>query len=151
MIVYGPRSGGGPLRRSIAAVLLALWGLFLAVVTLVWFPRDHPAPNLIPFRMMAHDWRTGGTSLAVNFVGNLVVFLPLGFLLPLVRTRPTRAWQAALAGLAVSGSIELTQYLSGRRVADVDDLILDTTGTLLGYGALFAFRRARPGRGKREV
>lgn len=139
------------MRRLIPAALLVAWGLFLFGVTLVWSPRDHPAPNLIPFRMMAHDWHAGGQPLVVNFVGNIVVFLPLGFLLPMVRHLPTRTWHVALAALAVSGPIEGAQYLSGRRVGDVDDLILDTAGALLGYGALRAIRWARPGRWKREV
>ena len=38
-----------------------------------------------------------------------------------------------LFGLSLSLAIEGGQYLSGRRVTDVDDLILNTLGTLLGY------------------
>lgn len=137
---------GGRLRRWAPAALLVAWVVSLLGLTLVWFPRDHPAPNLVPFRMIAHDWRAGGRSFVVNFAGNIVAFLPLGFLLPLARSRPTHAWQAALSGLAVSGPIELAQYLSGRRVGDVDDLILNATGAWLGYWVLAAFRWARAGR-----
>ncbi len=43
--------------------------------------------------------------------------------------------------------IEVVQYTSGRRVADVDDLILNTLGGLLGYGVLaLSMRLMRRGR-----
>jgi glycopeptide antibiotics resistance protein len=42
------------------------------------------------------------------------------------------------------------QYWSGRRVADVDDLILNTIGGVLGYCALRLAMRSRPGSAEAE-
>jgi len=49
-------------------------------------------------------------------------------------------------GLSLSLAIEGGQYLSGRRVTDVDDLILNTLGSLLGYVSVAGSRwsAARP-------
>jgi glycopeptide antibiotics resistance protein len=70
----------------------------------------------------------------------VVLFLPFGLLFPLVfRGRPSIA-AVALAAFAVSVSIELLQY-AGRwvgspRWSDVDDVIFNLIGALLGYAIL---------------
>ncbi len=82
----------------------------------------------------------------VNFLGNIVAFVPMGLIPPLIRRRPTSAWQVAIFGFSLSLAIESGQCVSGRRVCDVDDLILNTAGTVLGYYSLailfFLSRRA---------
>ncbi len=102
------------MRRTIAACLAA-YLVFMLTITLLILPMDHPSPNLVPFRSMAHDWRVGGRSFLVNFVGNIVAFMPFGLMIPLVRSRPTTVPEIALAGAVLSGSIELMQYATGRR------------------------------------
>ncbi len=82
---------------------------------------------------MVRDWQTGGWPFVVNFVGNIVAFVPMGLIPPLLRKRPTALWQAASFSLAISLLIETGQLVSGRRVPDVDDLILNTLGGTLGF------------------
>jgi glycopeptide antibiotics resistance protein len=122
-------------RRTLIAIVLTTYIIFLLDIALFRFPAAHPEPNWVPFRSMIHDWRNGGWEFVVNFVGNLVAFLPMGLLLPLIRRSRTALWQVALFSLAISFAIEAGQYVSGRRVPDVDDLILNTVGGMLGYFA----------------
>ena len=130
----------------LAAFILALYTAFLLVLTLVLFPGDHPGPNLVPFQSIAHDWQTGGRDFVVNFLGNVVAFIPFGVLIPLTRRRPTSWWVVLLVCVALSAAIEAMQFASGRRVADVDDVLLNGIGGLVGYGILRAWRRRlRPG------
>ncbi len=68
---------------------------------------------------------------AVNLLGNVVIFAPLGFLPPLLWPR-WRKGRSILLGVGVSAFIELVQPLVGR-TRDVDDLILNTLGALLGW------------------
>lgn len=68
---------------------------------------------------------------AVNLLGNVAIFLPLGVLPPLLWPR-WRKRCAILLGMGVSIFIELVQPLVGR-TRDVDDLILNTLGALLGW------------------
>jgi glycopeptide antibiotics resistance protein len=127
------------MTRPLRNAAIALLGLYLAVMlylTLLFWPGDHPPPNLIPFRSMASDFRHGGRDLIVNFVGNIVALIPLGILIPSARRGPTRAWHVAMVAMLFSGGIEVTQYASGRRTGDVDDVILNTLGALLGYAIL---------------
>jgi glycopeptide antibiotics resistance protein len=80
-----------------------------------------------------------------NARGNLILFVPLGFLLPLVWRR-LRFWNGMLAALAISIGIELAQYLTrpwSNRLADVNDVILNVLGACLGL-ALVSLLRLRP-------
>lgn len=82
--------------------------------------------------------------MLVNVVGNLVAFMPLGFLWPIFRRGRTNAWRVGGLSAAVSLLIETLQYGSGRRIADVDDLLLNTLGGLLGYGTYLVLHRCLP-------
>lgn len=65
------------------------------------------------------------------FVGNIVWFIPLGVYL--VWKEPGRTvWRAVLIGLLLSIAIEVSQYIFGVGVTEVDDLVLNTAGTLIG-------------------
>lgn len=139
------------MRRSIAMVLLVAYLVVLFDLVLVRFPQPGPPPNLVPLAMIAHYWAEGGRGLLVNLVGNVAAFVPLGLLVPWIRTRRTEFREVVLLGLGLSLAIEMLQYASGRRVADVDDVLLNTVGALLGYLAYralllgpisAAFRRA---------
>ena len=66
------------------------------------------------------------------FVGNLIWFAPAGVL---VRLWGGRLWQAALAGLCLSLLVETGQFILGSGVSELDDLILNTCGSVLGYFA----------------
>ena len=66
------------------------------------------------------------------FVGNLLWFAPAG--VP-VRLRGGRLWQAAAAGFALSLTVESLQFVLGSGVSELDDLILNTCGAVLGFGA----------------
>lgn len=83
--------------------------------------------NWLPF---SHD-----ISL-VGYVLNVVLFLPLGFLLPVIWPCMRSLGRVALSGLSVSLLIELSQLLNPRS-SDVDDLLMNTLGAVLGY---LAFR-----------
>ena len=131
-------------RRNALAILLLAYVAFLLSITLVFFPHETSSINLVPFRTIASDWRTGGLPFLINFVGNIVAFMPVGILPPLIRTRKTEAWEMALFGLGLSVVIEGGQYLFSRRCADVDDLILNTLGAVLGYAMVLAIRARVP-------
>ncbi len=74
------------------------------------------------------------------FVGNLLWFAPAGLLVGL---RRGKLWQAALAGLGLSLLVESLQFLLGSGVSELDDLILNTLGAALGFGAAALLLRLR--------
>ena len=73
-----------------------------------------------------------------NIVGNLIMFLPFGFFTALLWRRCT--WRRALmVGFGITVFIEFSQLLVGRAF-DVDDLLLNTIGAMLGYGVWLLLR-----------
>ena len=73
----------------------------------------------------------------LNLAGNVLIFAPLGLLPPLLWRRWRPLWATVGLAAAVSCLIEFLQLFLGRSV-DVDDVILNTLGGLLGY-LLFCF------------
>lgn len=97
--------------------------------------------NIIPFQVF-QDTYYAITELnywqpfIINFLGNICIFMPIGFMLPLLWKRLDRFWIVTLIGLSTSLFIETTQ-LAQARSSDIDDLWLNTLGCMLGYGIYF--------------
>ena len=93
--------------------------------------------NLIPFRVFFDAWRELGQGntqpLLVSVLGNIGMFVPVGLLAPLLWRWPSSLGAALGAGFSLSLFIEAVQLFLPR-AADVDDLILNTLGALLGWG-----------------
>ena len=69
-------------------------------------------------------------------VGNVLLMLPIGLFGPLALPSLDRWWRVALLAATLSSCIELAQLLVPDRSADVDDVLLNTLGALLGYALL---------------
>ena len=74
-----------------------------------------------------HDWF--GKNLAVN----IIMFMPCGFLTPLFLKR-NEIWHILIVGIILSVIVEMLQALLGVGTVDIDDVILNTVGLLLGFG-----------------
>lgn len=72
------------------------------------------------------------TAFLVLFFGNIAWFIPFGFFLPYLTGR-FKAPAAAAAGFVLSFLIEFGQYAFGTGISELDDLLLNTAGTLLGW------------------
>lgn len=81
-----------------------------------------------------------------NARGNVLLFLPLGILIPLVWSR-LRPWRGMQIAIATSVGIELIQYLSSAwgsyRAADINDVVLNVLGAGLGLALVFSLRLLR--------
>lgn len=112
-------------------VLYFVFGLYLAAVysfvglPTLQFMRFELNLEWVPFAPMLVDLR--------NTVLNVVLFVPLGILLPFL-WKKYRTWKASiLFGFGMSLAIELLQILT-YRATDINDLIANTLGTAIGYG-----------------
>ena len=68
-----------------------------------------------------------------NIGGNIVGFIPLGVILPLAFSFLGKWWKLALFVFGISLLFEVTQLITGIGVFDVDDLLLNTVGGIIGY------------------
>jgi glycopeptide antibiotics resistance protein len=68
----------------------------------------------------------------VDTVLNVILFIPLGFFLPLLYEKYNKINRIAFTGFLFSISIEIVQMF-GMGSTDINDLITNTVGTCLGY------------------
>ena len=87
--------------------------------------------NLIPFRSMSPYLRDITEPYAFkNIIANILVFIPLGFFI--LNKNPKNVFKALIICLGVILSIELIQLFFKIGFFDVDDIILNFIGSLLG-------------------
>lgn len=128
-----------------------LFGLYCALMLWLLFDRSGYEPgtpyadqlkwNLIPFETIALFARLLTSSnpefqkyAVINLFGNVIMFIPLGFLLPKVFRRLNRLWKVLLTTALVITLVELSQLLTLLGSCDTDDLILNVIGAAIGYG-----------------
>lgn len=115
------------LRKAVAYCIFSFY--LVAVYSLVGLPtvlysRFDANLNLIPFAGMAADWK--------NCILNVLLFVPLGFLLP-VFWEPFRTQKKTLLfGFGMSLAIEVFQIFT-LRATDINDVITNTLGAYLGF------------------
>jgi len=123
--------------RRLAGFLLALWligGLFLTLEPAHPLAGQSVHDNLVPFRTISIYMRNLDSWFWMrNLFGNLALLLPLGLLGPIALPALNRWWRVALLALLISTAIELTQLAVPDRSADIDDVIVNVSGALLGY------------------
>ncbi len=68
-----------------------------------------------------------------NLAGNIVVFVPFGFLLPYVFEKGRKFWVMLLNAFILVLGIEVFQLFSAFGAFDVDDILLNCLGAVLGY------------------
>jgi glycopeptide antibiotics resistance protein len=93
----------------------------------------HPA-NFIPFKTIVSyllgykGWIIAG----INLVGNIALLVPIGFLIPFVCRKMT--WKRTLLLAVVAGPvIEILQVVLRVGIFDIDDVILNALGVIIGY------------------
>ena len=91
-----------------------------------------PRINLLPI-IYLFDYPVFREAL-INFLGNSLMFLPLGIVWPVAFRKLDTHWKVIAAGAGTSVLIEILQLPFFDRVSDIDDLILNTAGFLAGYG-----------------
>lgn len=112
-------------------ILYLIFALYLAAVdAVVGLPsvnyiRFDPNINLKPFLYMFSDFK--------NSFLNVLLFMPLGFFLPVLWKTFRSFWRTTLFGLCTSLLIEVLQLFTFR-ATDVNDLMTNTLGTVLGWG-----------------
>jgi len=91
-----------------------------------------------------------------NILGNILLFLPLGILLPLLSVNLNSFWKIFLVAFFFSSSIEVLQWFSRQvgiyRSVDIDDVILNVMGSVVGFLILKLIYKKTNGRSmSREV
>ena len=125
LVWKGVKSG-----QYISRLLLAEYS-FLLYCTTIFFraAKDHYEYN---YRLF---WSYEHSSYEVQSVMNVLVFIPVGMLIGL-SFRKLAWWKALLGGCLLSVSIELLQLILRRGFSELDDVMHNTIGCVIGYAVV---------------
>ena len=94
--------------------------------------------NFIPFKTIieyVQRYIDGYRNLSVlNLLGNFVLFMPMGALLPCVIRKLDRFWKVNLTVLGMVVMVEIVQGILRVGSVDIDDVLFNVVGAMIGYG-----------------
>lgn len=130
-----------PVLWFLAYCVLMLWLLFdreRSLIEMDYWLQVQENMNLIPFRTIRLFWDALEMEryrhlAIVNLAGNVLLFIPLGYFLPLLWKGLRKWWRTWIAVILIVLAVELTQLFTLRGSFDVDDLILNLAGAAVGY------------------
>jgi glycopeptide antibiotics resistance protein len=143
VIVVAGRARGASGLTIIARCALA--GAIALIISVTLFPlpvearlwkHHHAFSNLhfVPFGTIRTQLAFGlEHSEARQLIGNVALFVPLGFLLPAAVRTSRRLWVTLVVAAGLSVLIETLQAILPSHTTDVDDVILNTAGAALGF------------------
>ncbi|WP_223068135.1 VanZ family protein [Paenibacillus caui] len=136
-------------RNGLLSIAIAVSAVIYAVIMLkllIFRGRAYGfhAYNLVPFKtinsLLMQKQHYNFTMWYRNLFGNIVLFIPLGIYFPLWKSRFWHTWKLAIAVALLIFAVECIQLLSAVGSFDVDDIILNTFGALLGLALMKGLR-----------
>ena len=115
-------------------LLLLVGMLYLSI----FIPRlESPGINLTPFRFIRIYYRafqqSGAGYALMNLAGNLVLFMPMGFYLPLLFKHMRKVYWFLPAIIIIISAAEWLQFVTNTGTCDIDNVILNTAGAFIAY------------------
>jgi glycopeptide antibiotics resistance protein len=99
--------------------------------------------NTIPFTTIYYYLSGQDTTGTIpNMLGNILIFIPFGFLLPILNTKYERLKNTLAMAFLTSITFEVVQLIIAYGTFDIDDCILNTIGAAIGF-LTFKFWRSR--------
>lgn len=128
--------------RVLGKVLFVLYVLFIFYFLLLsdWYGRSGEMQdyhcNLVLLKEIKRFWiyreQLGIRAVLQNLVGNVLVFVPFGFFMPMA-SRYRSFLTTAFYSFGISLCVEIFQLITKVGSFDVDDLLLNTIGGIVGY------------------
>ena len=115
------------LRYSVALLLIEYIFLIFCSTVIFRATGETRQYDFHPF------WSYDRPELLVENIMNVVVFVPVGLLLGIAFKQMTW-WKALLIGCSISVTIELLQFFFMRGFSEMDDVMHNTMGCLIGFG-----------------
>ena len=128
------------LYKEVLALFFMIYILCLFQVVTFQDTTSVTGNNLIPFKEIFR-YSLGSRLFIKNVLGNVVMFIPYGFFCSYI-LKENRYLPILVLTLIASVSIETTQLMIGR-VFDIDDIMLNTVGGMIGFYIYILFLKAR--------
>ncbi|WP_165868528.1 VanZ family protein [Natranaerovirga hydrolytica] len=117
-------------------ILFVVWALILGRSSNMIYLNNFKGINIIPFKQIGNYilmYPNGYSQLSNMFV-SIILFIPFGFFIPIIVNKGKNIKNNLLFAFAFSFCIEWTQYMFSRGIFDIDDIILNLTGSIIGLG-----------------
>ncbi|MDF2588859.1 MAG: hypothetical protein K0S41_2700 [Anaerocolumna sp.] len=123
------RMKGLDIKILVCVFILIIYIVFIIAITLLSRESgSRTQVNLKLFGTLTHD--IYGNAYVVE---NIILFIPLGMLLPLLSSKFESYQFCLISGLFASIIIEVTQYITKRGYLQTDDIIMNVLGTVVGF------------------
>lgn len=134
--------------KELALVILYFYIIALVTVTLLpfrTFLHSEPTANIVPVFNTIRDMVNTSSDMKsfmmsfwiINILGNLLLLVPLAIIVPIIFEKCRSIKSIVLLCFFVSVTIEFIQYISmylgNARAVDIDDVILNTLGAIIGF------------------
>lgn len=90
--------------------------------------------NLHLFSSYKEAWNSFSAVEWRNIILNILMFVPLGILLPLMFKKCEKYWVTYLIGFLATLFLEVLQFITKRGIFELDDIFNNTLGCIIGYG-----------------
>lgn len=140
------------MKKVVRPMVWAVFGVYCFILIYVLFlsrgSRAHypyaqyfrQFTNFIPFKTIIEyiqRYNNGFRNLSIlNLLGNFVLFLPMGAVLPCVSYKFNRFWKVVLCVLGMVVFVEVAQGILRVGSIDIDDVIFNVCGAMIGYGII---------------
>ena len=128
--------------RIIGKIFFVLYVVFIIYFLIFsdWYGRTGEMSeyryNLELFREIKRFWdyrhQVGMISMVMNLFGNVLIFMPFGFFLPMA-SRFRSVFATIFWSFMLSLAVEMFQFITKVGCFDVDDLLLNTVGGIIGH------------------
>ncbi len=128
-------------HKKVYAFLLFSFYL-LVLFTLMFYERDQQNYydyNIVPFKVinlwidLIKNNRYYLFYAIENLIGNIVIFIPLGMFIPYLFPKHENFLLFIFTVIISISLVELIQFVTRYGTGDIDDVILNTTGAIIGY------------------
>ena len=124
--LYGKESS---IKHKISlTLLLAYIFIIFRIVFLCREPGSRKDTSIVLLETWGHTFH-----MHAMFVENIIMFIPFGVLLPLLFKKFRNGWVCVLTGFICSCSIEIVQHITQTGYLQLDDVVTNTMGALLGW------------------
>lgn len=116
------------IRLTVWTFLLSYILVIVQTVFLSREPGSREAVSLVPFETWGHTMYAHA-----YFIENIIMFIPFGVLLPILFKRMRKVQNCVGFGFLSSCIIEIAQFITRRGYLQLDDVITNTVGALIGW------------------
>lgn len=121
-------------KYFVGALATLYWISMIVFITMIGRIRtEAPQIELRLFWCIREAWTAKNAMCWYFFIGNIALFIPLGIILPCFFNFARKWWKCLLMGFDVSLIVEILQLVLHLGLFELDDLVNNTFGCLLGY------------------